>query len=83
MGDGSGRCSAGDGQRRQSRVSRSKRATEREGKPRAALVCPTLLPGLLVLGSLMGQKLKTCSLVTWATTRAMAWAALVLDPPMM
>ena len=31
----------------------------------------------------MGQKkLKTCSLVTWAATRAMVWAALVLGPLM-
>ena len=41
-----------------------------------------LLPDLLVLGCLMGQKLKTRSLVTWAMTRAMAWAALVLGLPM-
>jgi hypothetical protein len=30
----------------------------------------------------MGQKLKNCSWATWATTRAMALVALVLDPPM-
>ena len=28
------------------------------------------------------KKLKTYSLVTWAATRAMAWAALVLGPSM-
>jgi hypothetical protein len=45
-------------------------------------VLPYLLLGLLLLGYLMGQKLKTCSLVTWATTGTMAWAALVLGPPL-
>ena len=59
-------------------------AGERRSEKATALMlyCPTQLPGLLVLGCFMGQKLKTCSLVTWATTRAMAWAALVLGPSM-
>jgi hypothetical protein len=71
-----GRARSGE---RRSRVSQRCEQGELRGLALCWAAClnsesllPYSLPGLL------GKKLKTCCLVTWATTRAMAWAAVVL-----
>jgi hypothetical protein len=71
MGDGGGRLAT--------RKSRERRKW-RQGAGSASV---GLLPYSSSVGlRLLGQKPKNCSLVTWATTRAVAWAALVLGPPL-
>jgi len=68
------------GGRQRSRVVSDGRPSDSASKHRAPAAL--LLPWALCVGLLHGPKLKTCSLETWVTTRAMAWAALVLGPPL-
>ena len=68
------------GGRQRSRVMSDGRPSDSASKHRAPAAL--LLPWASCVGLLHGPKLKTCSLETWATTRAMAWVALVLGSPL-
>jgi hypothetical protein len=68
------------GHETESRVTEDGR-TERLNEQSVERSVALLLPWASHIGLLDGPKIEDFCLVTWATTRAMAWAALVLGPP--